>query len=223
MKEEEEVEVLHSWVEAGGHPACPEEEVKELLAEVSSFSCFSILPISLHLVIGTEFCCFNLAIHFDPFLFLFQGLWSLQQASMLRKEARRLEERVHDLETEGWRQMREVVAGSEAEGLYGPLKGVVSYPTLPHPILPLRSPVFPPVPPSSSHPFKSPQDPKSQVLQVRPLCPPLQLLLQLQRRTYWPTCNPLGFKWGAQSACTSARLRVAKRAHQPHGLPFVPM
>ena len=72
-----------SWVEAGGFPAYPEEEAKELLAEVSSFSCFSRLPTSLHLVIGTEFCCFSLEFHFDPF---FQGLWSLQQASMLRKD-----------------------------------------------------------------------------------------------------------------------------------------
>ena len=44
MKEEEEVEVMWSWVEAGGFPACPEEEVKEFLAEVSSFSCFSSFP-----------------------------------------------------------------------------------------------------------------------------------------------------------------------------------
>ena len=63
-----------------------------------------------------------------PFFFLSQGLWSLQQASTLRKEAQKLKERAHELETEGWRQMREAVAGSEAEGLYGLLKGVTSYP-----------------------------------------------------------------------------------------------
>ena len=119
--------------------------------------------------------------------------------------------------------MREVVAGSEAEGLYGLLKGVALYP---HPASsqpPIKKPCLPPVPPSPSHPFKSPQDLKSQILQVRPLCPPLQLQLQLQRRTYQPTCNPLGFKWGAKSVYTSARLRVAKRAHQPHRLPLVPI
>ena len=63
-----------------------------------------------------------------PFFFLSHGLWSLQQASTLRREARKLEERAHELETEGWRQMREAVAGSEAEGLYGLLKGATSYP-----------------------------------------------------------------------------------------------
>ena len=31
--------MLWSWVEAGGFPACPEEEVKGLLAEVSPFPC----------------------------------------------------------------------------------------------------------------------------------------------------------------------------------------
>ena len=66
MKAEEEVEVMHSWAEAGGFPAHPKEGAKELLAEVSSFSCFSILPTSLHLVTGTEFSCFSLAFHFDP-------------------------------------------------------------------------------------------------------------------------------------------------------------
>ena len=40
-KEEEDVDVLQSWMEVGGLPACPEEEVKGLLAEVNVFLCFS--------------------------------------------------------------------------------------------------------------------------------------------------------------------------------------
>ena len=45
-KEEEEVDVMCSWVEAGGFPACPEEEAKGLLAEVSLFPCSpSFLPL----------------------------------------------------------------------------------------------------------------------------------------------------------------------------------
>ena len=63
-KEEEEVEVMQSWVEAGGFPACPEEEAKELLAEVSSFSWFFILSMPPHLVIGTELL--------TPFIFSFR-------------------------------------------------------------------------------------------------------------------------------------------------------
>ena len=46
-KEEEEIEVMQSWVEAGGFPAQPEEESKGLLAEASLSPCppFS-LPLS---------------------------------------------------------------------------------------------------------------------------------------------------------------------------------
>ena len=39
----------------------------------------------------------------------------------------RLEGRAQQLETEGWGKIREAVAGSEAEGLYGLLRGVTSH------------------------------------------------------------------------------------------------
>ena len=54
-KEEEDIDILHSWMEVGGQPALPEGEAQGLLAEVSKFPCplFSIpcflsylLPIS---------------------------------------------------------------------------------------------------------------------------------------------------------------------------------
>ena len=38
-KKEEEVEVLRSWVEAGGFPTRPEEEAKSVMMEVSPPSC----------------------------------------------------------------------------------------------------------------------------------------------------------------------------------------
>ena len=44
-KEEGDVDMLHSWIEVGGHPACPEEEAKRLLAEVNKFLC----PFPFHL------------------------------------------------------------------------------------------------------------------------------------------------------------------------------
>ena len=66
-KEEEEVDVLQSWVEAGGFPAHPEEEAKGLLAEVSPFPClltyywsfspnlaFSLCIVYLSLLLGIE-------------------------------------------------------------------------------------------------------------------------------------------------------------------------
>ena len=43
-EEDEEVDVLHSWVEAGAFPACPEEEAKGPLAEVSPFLCSPSFP-----------------------------------------------------------------------------------------------------------------------------------------------------------------------------------
>ena len=47
-KEEEEVDVVHSWMEAGGFPAHPGEEAKGLLAEASFTPYFPILASSLH-------------------------------------------------------------------------------------------------------------------------------------------------------------------------------
>ena len=45
----------------------------------------------------------------------------------MQEEVQKLEERAQQLETEGWGKMREAVAGSEAEGLYGLLRGVTTY------------------------------------------------------------------------------------------------
>ena len=64
----------------------------------------------------------------------------------------RLEERAQQLETEGWGKMKEAVAGSEAEGLYGLWRGVTSHS---HPLPsqpPLKNFVLPPAPPSPNHP-----------------------------------------------------------------------
>ena len=57
----------------------------------------------------------------------FQGFKLLHHASQKREEAWRLEEEAQQLETEGWGKMREAVAGSEAEGIYGLLRGVILY------------------------------------------------------------------------------------------------
>ena len=54
-KEEEEVDVLQSWMEVGGLPACPEKEAKGFLAEVNPFlHFFFMLPSSFHLSSATE-------------------------------------------------------------------------------------------------------------------------------------------------------------------------
>ena len=43
-QEEQDIDVIRSWVEVGGHPACQEGEAKELLSEVSHIPSFSPLP-----------------------------------------------------------------------------------------------------------------------------------------------------------------------------------
>ena len=59
-KEEEEVEVLRSWVEVGGFPAQPEEEAKGLLTEVGSPSCvYPPIGMKLSFMVLTLICfCF---------------------------------------------------------------------------------------------------------------------------------------------------------------------
>ena len=85
-----------------------------------------------------------------------------------------------------------------------------------------KKPHFAPTPPSPNHPIRSPQDLKSLILQIRLQGLPLQLLPQLQRRPFQPTCNPFKFRLRALKGCISARLKTVKRAHQPHRPAFVP-
>ena len=133
-----------------------------------------------------------------------------------------MEERAHELETEGWRQMREAVTGSEAENLYGLLKGVASYP---HPASsqpPTKKPHFSPsatITQSALQESTGPEvsDPAGQATvsassAVSP-APEVDILAHMQ---------PLRVQVGEPSMCTSVGLRVAKRACQPHGPPLVP-
>ena len=41
-REEEDLDIIRSWVEVGDHPARQEGEAKELLAEVNIFPCLSL-------------------------------------------------------------------------------------------------------------------------------------------------------------------------------------
>ena len=54
-KDEEEVEVMRSWVEVGGVPAQPEEEAKGLLSRGKFVPLSPILHSSLYFSIGAEF------------------------------------------------------------------------------------------------------------------------------------------------------------------------
>ena len=131
-----------------------------------------------------------------------------------------MEVRAQQLETEGWGKMREVVAGSEAEGLYGLLRGVTSH-SHPVPSQPsIKEPCCAPSITISQPPPQESTGPNVSNLQVRLQDLSLQLLPQLQRRPFQPTCNPSGFKLGVLKGYISVRLRPAQRAHQPPGPPF---
>ena len=133
---------MRSWVEVGGFPAQPQEEAKGLLSEASSSPCplFS-LPLSAS-QLGLNFPLQSL--HSILTSSFFQGLDLLQKASLLWEEVQRLEERVQQLEIEGWGKMKEAVAWSEVEGLYGLLREVTlhSHPLPSQP--PLKTPCFAP-------------------------------------------------------------------------------
>ena len=144
-------------MEVGGHPACQEEEAKELLAEVKHIPMFlslfpsssltHLLPISLTAVVDNSDCY----LLFPPL----QGLRLLQGVSEKREEARKIEAEAENMETEGWGKLREAVMGSEAEGLYGLLRGVTSHSC--H-ILPQPPPSRPCPCPKSPVPQKLPQE-----------------------------------------------------------------
>ena len=140
------------------------------------------------------------------------------------KKPEKLEAEAQNLETVGWGKLKEAIVGSEAEGVYGLLRGVTSYSfyfsSQPPPSQPHISPGFPCSP---NGPLRSPQNPKFQVLQAKPLCLLSQLPLQLPRVTYWLICNPPRIQLGAPRECISAGLKAAVRAHQPHGQPSVPI
>ena len=153
----------------------------------------------------------------------FQGLKLLHEASQKREEVQKLEEEAQQLEMEGWGNMREAVAGSEAEGIYGLLRGVtlcshllLSQPPLKRSCLTPSSSIFQLPSQESTGPEAS--DPAGQAMvSASPAATPApegDILAHMQ---------PLRIQVGAQSVCISARLKAAKRAHQPHGQLSVPM
>ena len=119
--------------------------------------------------------------------------------------------------------MREAVVGSEAEGLYELLRGVTlcshplpSQPLLKRPHLAPSSTIPQPSPPESTGPNIS--EPAGQAtVSTSPavtLAPEDDIPAHMQ---------PLRIQVGGAKEYISARLKAAKRAHQPHGPPSVPM
>ena len=69
-KEEEDIDVIRSWMEVGGHPAHLDEEAKELLTEVNAFLCFFLALSTSHLLICYQFFPHNLDVEIVTGFFL---------------------------------------------------------------------------------------------------------------------------------------------------------
>ena len=96
-----------------GIPALAEEEVQGLLSQVFLFAGYCLAFLTVPFIV----LWLSLAFVTDPFL-LFQGLHLLWHASLLREEAQWLE-------AEGLQKVKMAVAGSEAEHLYGLMRGAL--------------------------------------------------------------------------------------------------
>ena len=142
---------------------------------------------------------------------------------MKREEAKRLEAEAQQLETKGWGKLREAIIGSEAEGFYGLLRGVTLC-SLPLPSQPPPSHAC--LSPSSPAPQPSPQECAEPEVSG-PVGP--ATMSASEAATPAPESDipadmqPLRIQLGVPKEFTSAGLRAAKRAHQPHGQPSVPM
>ena len=126
------------------------------------------------------------------------------------------------LDMEGLQKIESAVAGLEVEGLYGLLRGAISY-SLVSSIPPqLKNATTPHVPPSPSHPLKSLKKLhlKLLLLQLEKMNWhwkfPLQLYHKLWRWLSLPTWHPFACSWGASRGSINAKWRVAVRGHQPH-------
>ena len=108
IKEEKDVDMLHSWIEVEGHPACPEEEAKELLVEVSKFLCLffpSHLPLSIP---GWSICYPFFPHNLDVqivigYFLLFCRVWVSSNWQAWRgRRWKDWKQRAQQLEAEGW-------------------------------------------------------------------------------------------------------------------------
>ena len=148
----------------------------------------------------------------------------LKQAISLCEEACKLEMEAQHLETEGLEKMEVVVTGSEAEGLYGHLRGAVAHSSLSTSSPPPKKtchalfcfishlpPQEPKEPEASVSAEQAPESTSSTAPSVLEGEIPAEMQL---------LCIQLG---GASRGFTDVRLRAGGRDHQPLVLPFALM
>ena len=143
----------------------------------------------------------------------------------MKEEACKLEVAAQEMETKGLEKVEVVVAHSEA-GLYGLLRGQCHTPPYLQPNLPPRKltishlPMSPICPQESTGPEVS--EPTADILeQALEVASPAAL--PASEKTLPADMQPLCIQLGVSSECIDARLRAAKRIHQPHMLPFAHM
>ena len=117
------------------------------------------------------------------------------------------------LEAGSLEKMEAAVAGSEAKGFYGLLRGAT-----------LHSSISPAPPhkkvchaPSATISHLPPQESTGPDISV-PVDQAMKAVspaAQASEEAIPPICNPFAFSWGASNGYNSARLRAARRAHQP--------
>ena len=187
-KEEEDVDILCSWVQVGG----------SLLNWRRRHGGFCWKWVYFLFSFGF-YVTFNFFSHSYPCIFfIFYRLDLLKRAGTLWEEAHKLEMASQHLEAEGLEKMEAAVAGWEMEVFMGFCREQCHIPPDLQPHLLIRKSVMPICHQFPICPLRSPQDLMSLSLKTRQWRLSLQLLLQLQRRPSSPICNPFAFSWGDQ-------------------------
>ena len=108
-----------TWLWDGGMPALAEDKAQGLLSQL--FLVFPGLLLSYFILV---FCSLHSAsdLGFNAYLFffhfVFQGVWLLQWANVLKQEADCLQLEANQLEAEGLQQIEFAVVGSGTEAFY---------------------------------------------------------------------------------------------------------
>ena len=120
-------------------------------------------------------------------------------------------------------KMKKAVAGSEAEGLYGLLRGVTSHSHLLPCQHPSKKPCHAPSATISQPPPWESTGPEVSDPTYQAMGPASPAALSALDKAIPAHIHPLQIQVGASNECTDARLRAARRANQYHGPLFVPM
>ena len=147
-KEEEDIDTLCRFGSSWGLPAEPEEEARGLLLEVSLFSSLPLF----------SYVAFYFSLHSYPCISYLSGAGSTEKVGTLQEEAHKLEMEAQCLEAEGLEKMETSVAGSEAEGFYGLLRGAMSHSSISpaHLLIGKSATLY--LPPSPVQLLRSPKD-----------------------------------------------------------------